>query len=51
MKDFDSFMECERLSRFGRFSFNKFNKDVEVGLKWPDIGMNQLEVYLTLVLE
>ena len=31
--DFDSFMECERLSRFGRFSFNKFNKEVEVGFK------------------
>lgn len=26
----DSFVECEQLNQFGRFSFNKFNKDVEV---------------------
>lgn len=26
----DSFVECEGLNQFGRFSFNKFNREVEV---------------------
>ena len=39
VKDFDSFMECEDLNRFGRFSFNKFNKEVEVCLlKWSCVA-------------
>ena len=29
----DSFVECEGLNQFGRFSFNKFNKEVEVCAK------------------
>jgi len=28
----DSFMDCEELNRFGRFSFNNYNKEVEVAL-------------------
>ena len=27
----ESFVECEELNEFGRFSYNKFNKEVEVG--------------------
>ena len=26
----DSFVECEGLNQLGRFSFNKFNREVEV---------------------
>ena len=30
MKRVDGFVECEDLNKFGRFSFNKFNKEIEV---------------------
>ena len=30
MDQLDSFMDCEELNRFGRFSFNNYNREVEV---------------------
>lgn len=30
----DSFVDCEGLNRFGRFSFNNYNKEVEVHVLW-----------------
>ena len=30
----ESFAECEDLNRFGRFSFNGYNKEVEVSHTW-----------------
>ncbi len=30
MKCTSSFVECEELNKLGRFSYNKFNKEIEV---------------------
>ncbi len=30
MKSTNSFIQCEELNRLGRFSYNKFNKEIEV---------------------
>ena len=34
VKQLDSFVDCEGLNRFGRFSFNNYNKEVEVHVLW-----------------
>ena len=34
VKQLDSFVDCEGLNSFGRFSFNNYNKEVEVHVSW-----------------